>query len=330
MIVFADYHHKGLADSLVALFEKRLGHKIYFPVGMDWFYSQNWAIGNPYPEPKKTALQFLNGGHPDDGTAIIHPPRGITFQEFKEMPIDIVIASYYDHIPLYQKLIDTFHPNAKLIVHFGNEWIWGPSIKNLMSSTAPLNLPSSVNAVYYHQEFDTSLYSPSNLAREKKITSYVNALNLNGLFRQDWKDFLDLEDVIGGEYDFYSYGGGCRNGSLDETSVADSMKKTQIVFHLKTGGDGYGFVIHQLAATGTPIIFRSSQYKGKLAEVFLEHEKTGFDLDKLPLVDLAKWLKSSPKEECDAMGVEIRERFTQNVDFNAEQLKIQKFLNDLQ
>ena len=57
------------------------------------------------------------------------------------------------------------------------------------------------------------------------------------------------------------------------------MQESKYGFHCKTGGDGYGHVIHQYAAVGRPLIYRSSQYKNRLAEKFLENDITGFDLD---------------------------------------------------
>ena len=53
--VFIDKHHEGLFDSLVLLFEKRLGWRLYTQAGIEWYKEGLW---NVYPHPS-TAEQYL-------------------------------------------------------------------------------------------------------------------------------------------------------------------------------------------------------------------------------------------------------------------------------
>lgn len=331
MNIFSDYHHQALATSLQLLFEKRLGHKLFFPYGIEWFDSGNWLIGNPYSQSaRNTALQFLTGSIPQDGTGIVTIPNKMTFEEFIATPIDIMIASYYDHIPVYQRLIERYHPNAKLIVQFGNEWPYHPLAHNLLSSTAPLNIPNNVNVVYYHQEFDPIFTTlPTTKNQSKEISTFVNALPLNSIFSQDWQDFLTLESLLPG-YRFYSYGGGCRNACISHDRVIIEMRSSRFAVHFKEGGDGYGHIIHQLAATGTPVIFKGHQYKGKLAECFLEDGITGFDADKHSLTEIAQLIGDCSFESINNMSREIYTRFKNTVDFDKEEQDIRRFLDRLQ
>lgn len=331
MNIFCDgTHHEALAKSLQFLFEKRLGHKLFFPYGMEWFDSGNWLVGKPYGNSaRSTALQFLSGALPNDGTGVVNVPNKMTFEEFKNTPIDIMIASYYDHNDTYDELIKKYHPHAKLITQYGNSWPVHPKTRNLLSSTAPIHLPCEMNACWYREEFQTKIYEPDGTERVNLISCFSNAININSLFSKDWSDFLSLEKLLP-EYEFRSYGGGCRDGSLQENDVAKTMKKSRFIYHGKENGDGYGFVAHQIACSGTPIIFKGHQYKGKLAEIFLEDGKTGYDIDIRHLDGVVGSLKTASNDEILSMGHEIRQRFIQNVDFDNDAHKVRDFLEALQ
>lgn len=166
------------------------------------------------------------------------------------------------------------------------------------------------------------------------VASMVNALPVNSIFRENWMDYLEFETALDdSDIGVRAYGGGCPDGSLSyPDEVAKVMKHAAYGFHLKAGGDGFGHVIHNWAAVGRPVIFRSSQYKGKLAEPLLEHGQTGIDLDKMSVKDAAWSVKTdieSGLHTGNAMGEEIRERYEELVDFDKEAEKVQQFLERL-
>ena len=328
MRIFCDLHHNALATSLQLLLEKRLGHQLFFPYGIEWFDDGYWKIGDPYGETaRNTAIQFLAGGLPKDGTGVVTVPNKVTLDEFKHGPkFDVVIASYRGNIPAYMDLIKKYQPKAKLVAHYGNEWSYFPGVWNYMCSTAPMTLPDGVNQVFYHQEFDLMQFRPSFSIRRDTVASFTNAIRQSNIYNQDWRDFLELERLMP-DYDFESFGGGCRDGSLRyPDAVANCMRTRGWGFHLKSGGDGYGHVIHNWAAVGRPVIFRSSQYKGKLAEVFLTHEVTGVDLD---VVNAHQAAKLIPTLNANKLGDNIYQRFKNVVDFDREGKEVQSFLEDL-
>lgn len=330
MNIFVDFHHSQLYESLETLFEKRLGHGLFHPYGMEWFTSGNWKIGDPYGEGAiNTARQFLQSATPSDGTAVIYPYRQMSFDEFKNTPIDIIIASYYGHIELYEKLRQQYHPEAKLLVQYGNDWPIHPMIRNLLSSTAPMNLPSNVNAYYYHPEFKTADFKPSQRLPLAKISSFVNALNINDIFYQDYQDFLKLEMMMS-EYKFQSFGGGCRNGSLNQRDVAKEMQESSWCIQFKSGGDGYGFVAHQAAAVGCPFLFKGSQYKGKLAGKLMKHLETGIDVEMMGVENVPNYIRSLSTEEYLRYRSQLWQEFRRLVDFAKEAREIEKFIENLQ
>ena len=173
MKILADLHHSGLFHSLQLLFEKRLGFELYRPIGMEWATEGYWNVYN-HPDTQK---QFLMDGYiPKDGTPPLNgisriqdgihyikdtthggEQKAITLEQFKEMDIDIVIASIPAHIEPYKKLIHEFKPKAKFVFQQGNMFTEVLSnlhtIPNLLSSTVEFPVPSSCHAVFYHQEF---------------------------------------------------------------------------------------------------------------------------------------------------------------------------------
>src|SRR3990167_1968898 len=63
--VFTDFHHAGLLNSLIMLFEGRLGGAVYRPIGTEWHEKGYWKI---YDHPA-TVQQYLGiGGAAPDGS----------------------------------------------------------------------------------------------------------------------------------------------------------------------------------------------------------------------------------------------------------------------
>ena len=54
-VVFTDFHHAGLLNSLILLFEGRMHGAVYRPIGIDWANKGYWAI---YDHPA-TRQQYL-------------------------------------------------------------------------------------------------------------------------------------------------------------------------------------------------------------------------------------------------------------------------------
>src|SRR3990167_3255757 len=214
------------------------------------------------------------------------------------MEIDIVIASYLPHFPIYKELVKRYHPKAKLILQMGNEWaVDFNEVKNILSSTYPFKVPSGVNAVFYHQEFDTGVYRYEKPQPTNKMRSFVHTLMAQDMFKQDWSDFLTLQSYMP-EYLFESFGAACRDGVVSgDILIAEKMRASFFGIHEKQGGDGYGYVIHQWAASGRPLIYRGSQYTKRLASKLLVNLVTGIDLDMMSIPDASKLISGLSPEQ---------------------------------
>ena len=350
MNILVDLHHEDLFLSLQLLFEHRLGHRLYRPIGEEWFYQGYWKIAEPYGNNPTTITQYLGirdeTYYPPDG----RPPlndikefkegyylvkgqpldhKAITFDQFLSMDVDVVIASIPAHYEAYDQLIQRHKPNAKLICQFGNI-LWNITdypYKNILASVAPQPTPPGYNVVYYHQEFAVDTFNLPKRPSSKKIYSFINCLPEKA---DDWWLFQELERLMP-DWEFRSYGASCRDGILNgHDQLARKMAECTLGYQVKEWGDGYGHCIHNLACSGTPVITRFADYQGKLAEPLLKDQQTALFVDnKLPgeiVINVRNFVQEpNYAQACQAM----REAFQYNVNFDKEQQAIEAFLQKL-
>lgn len=345
-MIFVDFHHNSLLRSLVLLFEKRLGMSVYRPIGMDWYYQGYWAINNLEP----TARQFLDINATEvadktpflndvviagDGMYCIYDPgnksvhKAIEFNTFKELKFDFVIASIPQHIPLFQDLIKKYQPQAKLIVQIGNNW--SPEIlkgHNVMASVKPMG-DADFNAIYYHQEFDTDIFTYKQNIQNKKISSYINILQHTNV---GWDDFCNLESALNHYgYQLKSYGGQCRDGNFaGPDKLAESMHENDLIFHVKYGGDGYGHIIYNAYACGRAPIIRSGFYRNQLAEELFSDDNC-IDLDKMSIHEAVNKIRevTGSQELLNQYSINAYNSFQRSVDFKNDAKKIFEWLHTI-
>lgn len=349
--VFTDFHHAGLLNSLILLFEGRFGGSIYRPIGLDWANKGYWAIYD-HPATRAQYLTLDQGYRPEDGTPALNlftngvpnPEPGtyycqdidsglfnkaITFDEFMKREFDIVIASVPQHIEPFKRLCELHPSKPKLIYQIGNAWNIPDNglVKNVMASALIPNVPNGINFVSYHQEFELDIFYPSNYTPPKRITSFVN------VFKNfpDYQLFLEIEHQMEKEWEFKALGGQCRDGAAHGArSVAQYMRDSMFVWHTKAGGDGYGHIVHSAAASGKPMIVKKSYYAGKLGERLMIDGVTCIDLDGLNIAQIVEKINhySHPilyKKMCE----DVYSNFKANVDFKADAEKVKAFIDNL-
>lgn len=348
--VFTDFHHAGLLNSLIMLFEDRLNGVVYRPIGEDWHKKGYWKVFN-HPA---TVKQYLGiGGATPDGTPPLNEViqrqmsaegetgvylcqdidsgqynKGITFDEFLKRNIDFVIASIPQHIQPFKKLIREHKPNAKLIYQIGNAWtVEAGEATNIMASAIVNNVPPGVNFVTYHQEFDLDIFKPRATPRANRIFSFINAYSTQPNFAADWQLFLELEKQMDG-WEFRSYGGQCRDGAAHGVKqVAEFMGNARFVWHLKSGGDGYGHILHNAFAMGIPPIVKMQHYAGKLGGMLLVDRETCVAVDGLNLVQIINKVGyHSENERYETMRKNVYNRFNKFVSFDKEEKHLRHFL----
>ena len=328
MNIFTDFHHTDLYNSFKFLFENRLGHKVYRPIGMRWFTDGFWDIAKPYDNSVDTARQFLEPHNvPTDGTRPLNEnlKDTVTFDEFLEMDFDVIIASIPDHWKTYTYLRDRFKPNAKVICHMGNRWEntdFG-HVRNLMASVRNFRAPVE-NVIFYHQEFDLDIFQRSPVPKESKlITSFLNVPQAYETYPL-WKEIQPLMP----DYVFEEYGAQSVDGNLDHKGIATSMADSKFIWQVKPGGDGFGHVVHNAMAIGRVSIIRADDYKWTLAGDLLIPNTTCIDIQGLKPPQIVSTLKRH-EDSASEMGEKLADMFYSKVDFENIAKRVENFLEVL-
>lgn len=353
MRVFTDFHHAGLLQSLILLFEKRLGGEVYRPIGTEWYKNGFWKV---YEHPA-TVEQFLGiGGATPDGSrplnevvlTHISPPnatlvynckdidsdetnKAITLQGFMALPFDIVIASLPYHIEPFKRLCEMHPSHPKLIYQIGNAWTVDAGLApNVMASAIIQAVPNDVNFITYHQEFDLNIFANTPPHESKNITALINCFNTAGHFQNDWVMFEQLGRLMP-EWNFKSYGGQCRDGCMNgNKQVAQAIMDSRFIWQVKAGGDGYGHIVFNTGAVGRPMVVKKQYYAGKLGQALMKDGETCIAIDGLnPFEIITKLLYYNDNDRYQTMCQNVYTNFMQTVDFPKEAETLKTFFAHL-
>jgi len=360
-IVFTDFHHASLLNSLIMLFEGRLGGEVYRPIGIEWaergfwkvydhpftreqFLSTTLGVVEPPPQmypdgtrPLNIVDKIIDGVYYCQDIDSGYYNKAITIDKFLELPFDIVIASIPQHIEPFKKLCE-LHPNKpKLIYQIGNAWPPEAGLApNVMASAIIHNVPEGVNFISYHQEFSLDTFYPQfpvideGQMPDQNIYSFINCFNIEKFYERDWGLFLMIESLMP-EWNFKTYGGQCRDGAAHGTEqLADKMREARFVWHTKAGGDGYGHIIHNAPAVARPLIVKKQYYQGKLAEPLLVDGVSCIEIDQMPPEHIVRKIEHYSQPELYAkLSRGAYEIFKKVVNFDVEAKELEKFLENL-
>ncbi len=347
--LLADFHHSDLYNSLLTLFEQRLGWEVYRPIGTEWHTAGYWAV---YDHPA-TAAQYLNVGAAEpldfDGNPItdkqgdaawlnrdatgseetglykIGKHKAMTFKRATETKWDAVLSSMPQHFPRYEKFVREFCPTAKHIFQQGNMWAVPQGVRNHLNSTGVAPLPGS-NHVRYHPEFDLTEYARGSCANRRTV---VNLCHYHQPHYQ--QEFYELERIMTPlGWTFKNHGAGNRDGASD--NVARTIRDAGFVWHNKGGGEGYGFNAHCAAAIGRPLISHRSIYNGMTIQSLMTVDgSTYINLDDRSLTHVAIGLENIVHQGLHPVACnDTASNFRAIVDFDAEARQIKAFLENLQ
>jgi hypothetical protein len=332
MNVFTDYHHGDLYHSLHLLFEKRLGWNLYRPIGTDWANRGFWRYSDN-PATIEQYLGFEPGTREEDGVYFIPDTnhgtvhKAITPEKFISMDIDIVIASVWNHQRSFAEMA-AHKPNCKFICQEGNNMgiVDFGVVKNLMASTSEMPVPDGVNAIFYHQEFDRSIFHPSSQRPPLRITSLMNCYP-DGIDFPLWEKYKQALP----EFEFKMHGILGTDGIIDGLeNIAKAIHNSTFIWHLKAQGDGFGHTIHNSYACGRSVITKFGYYANRLAEPLLKDGDTAIDLDARSFEENVVLIRHlAARDQWGPMHVRTWHRFQDVVNFNAEFEEIKKFLERL-
>lgn len=341
MNVFADLHHGDLYYSLQLLFEKRFGWKLYRPIGRDWYDRGYWYyasnndplvieqyLGNPAESKLYTGI--IDGKDEGDHYRYYDmrhscDHRALTLDQFKKMPIDIIIATVPWNEEKFARLAKDFKPDAKLIRQEGNSGSDLNGIfKNVMASFVPDSVPPEINFQFYHQEFDLDIFDYRQPARHNRVINLMNCLP-SWLDYPVWQEYKALMP----DFEWRMHGIQGEEGNLDGIRrVADALHETTFVFHLKYMACAGGHVMMNALATGKPMIVKGSYLGGDMKE--LVDGYNCIDLEKRSPEDNVKFIKEcSQPENYARMSQNTYNTFKKICDFDREFEQVKEFIGRL-
>lgn len=354
--ILADIHHWDLFYSFYLLFEKRLGFKLYRPIGLDWLESGYWALSS-VPEVNTITLSTKSGearsilqpywGYRDplwarnsteilrigeikqDVTGIYsiqdlskddYWQHGITFEQFKQTNFDFIISSVPQHFNLFEQLCKNFQPKAKHILHYGYgniPWPIPDFAKNIMCHVPIIQ---NLNTVIYHQEFDLSIFSFSSPEEHQKINSYVH---------------FPISETLAKEVDLNVKFIGKTLDSLDKTilgskNLARIIKDSAFTWHIKPGGESYGHILHNSLACGRPLIINAEDFKDIPSSKLLTDGQTCINITgKTSQKIKSEVQKCMQPEEHNRMCENAYQRFKNTINFDEDEQKVRKFIENI-
>jgi len=333
MNVFTEWHHGGLFHAQQLLWEKRLGYKLFAPVGFDWVLEGFWKLSEN-PATQRQYLDPLSCEMGDDGFLRYWDKgeqiwqRRITLSQFKEMQFDFVVGSLSEHCESFRRLQKQYQPNAKFIRLSGNtgEQVDWSLFDNFIDTTGLYNPPREINRVVIHQEFPLETFYYEEPKKHKSIKNFMNQLNeARALPVWNW-----LKKELP-EFEFKMHGSGGDDGMIDGlAALGDSMRDMGFLFQVKHHGEGFGHVIHNTYSVGRPAIAAIEFYRGKIAEHFLIDNESAILLDNKDPGEVVEQIRfwSEPENHLK-MCKKARELFVQYVDFDEDERKFRQFLANI-
>lgn len=334
MRILADLHHGQLYKSHELEFEKRLGYELMRPIGRKW-YDECGYWG--FTDVEATIEQYL--GHPNllehglKGKGIgrvmeyIQPQYHhlmITYDVFMSMHFDVLIASIPQHVPVFQKISREHPSRPKVIFQMGNMWTNYPrDVKNILNATS-IPIDKNIHHLNYSPEFEVEFCRRDIPPLDKSVSSF---LHINRVHAQDM--FVDIEKQTG--WTFKEYGAQNREGWIpdDCAKVTEKMLQSQFIWHVKRGGEGYGFIIHQAFAAGRPpIVNYGDTYVNQRAGEFMKPGVNCIDVCGKATWQIVEELAAMYPRWTEA-SASAKNEFEKRVDFVQQGEAMKKFLEEL-
>ncbi len=320
MNIFLNRHHSDLYWSLALLLEKRLGWKIFIPAGMEWF-DKGYFLMHMHPRKREPFRFMAKWFLVDDlfGNKTKQTIKGcedyplvnpLTFQEFLDTPIDIIMATNRENEEPFYRLKE-FKPKAKFIRQTGNplDTVNKERYPNCMYSDKLAYDKSDVpNKILYHQEFDLNIFNYAPPTNTKNIYAFMHHL-------EEFEDECEMwrqHQRIFPDYNFREFGKGNDDGYIySKRAMADKMREASFVWEIKNC-NGYGHVLHNSMAVGRPMIIRRSDITGRIFEPLFD-ETTCVFTDQMERV----W-KYQDLGELTKLSEACHKRFQEVVNFDSE------------
>lgn len=351
MNIFCDYiGHADLDYSMHALFEKRLGAKVFRPDGFCWQKilegTKHDPIHNPFVPPVNEIvvphyipcvsgpdLRGVSHFHDDDKILNVEVPthgyhrRFITFEQFMDMKFDVLLTTYWGNESTFACIQAQWHKESKFVRQIANIHERQKITTNLMMATTE-KISSRMNKITYFPEHP-DLYYPTEPVRNMKVKSFLNNVTIYPDMLDQWASLKELMP----EYSFKQYGMNNPDGSIPQAQLPDAMRDAMFIWHSKPTGC-CGYVAREALACGKPIIANKS-YAAVHSTLAVNYLEDGINLiDTNPAVRTIKeavdivraWSKPRLYEvRCQA----IIDHYKKKINFEKEAGLVQQWLNEI-
>lgn len=353
--VLTDAIHADLLESLYLTLEDRLGYEVYTPHGLDWFEAGIWQFEKANLGDA-VALQFLEPWHgdtpnhvhghdcwcgPNDEHVVrgsdpaasawwerpgtTHPRRTLrrlTLEQARDLRPDLIISTLAENDTGWATFAREI--GAHMGVQVGNQGQqcnWMAAEFALLSTTTPGFTPWMPH-VYYHQEFSLADFAADGgaLALPDRVGTWVQCPTTS----PGYDRFRELAARTGLEWRWFGHCGEAdeyHGGNSPNTpEVAARMHEARVAWHWKEWSDGYGHVIHNLAAIGRPLLVTSAYYADKLAGPLLVEGVTSWDLRHHTNDELVRIISRlvSDDDHWRRVCLDTAQRFREVVSFDEE------------
>lgn len=319
--------HADLFYSMHALFEKRLGFKMYRPLlSAEW--DRENIVTASFANSQQECLEQEEGVFTANIETHSYTQNCISFDKFLSTDIDIIVTTSWENERPLAELIKKYKSNAKFIRVIANIHEKPVITKNILLSTKE-PMPAGTNWMKYHGEH-RELYSYTPLVSgERSIKSFFNYMSSYPVEIANWNFYkASLPEFI-----FKMHGGLSEDGSIPQNNLHEVMKSSMFIWHCKPHG-GCGFTARQALACGRPLIVnkRYCAMYNTLAQDYLQDGINCIDIDpnKRKVEDSLALIRtwSQPgviQEKC----LEVKSFFEKTINFEAEALAIKDWLNRL-
>lgn len=330
MNVLTDYHHISLLRSIYILFRERFQYNLEIPSGWDWYY--DGSIYSSYaPEVGAyTIAPEFNNGYFKQYLPDLAPG---SFEKFKNNHYDIVVCTLLENYVAWKTLIRHYNLKAKVIFQIGNNiplWAQPTQFENILSSSWPCYVQYNCkNKVFYHQEFDSKLFTQKLDCNRKSVGNLQHFMQMPDLFYGLEKRMTD--------YKFYANGAGNRDGIIPngEHDMSNHVKNLGFLFHCKVVDEGYGHNVHNAFACGKPVIIDSSHmgvdwngWIGNTASLMFEDGKTIIDVNGKTIDEVEREIRRMT-DNYEEVSNYIVKKFQTICNFDEEFLAIKSFMANL-
>ncbi len=344
MIVLSDRHHHALWESLRLLFEDRFGWSLFHVYGMDWWDRGVWNWERHMPHGEAVARQYLQpwstdrdcGDHweRDDEAYPGRVMKMLTMDQARDLRPDLVLASLTENetgLAGFAREI-----GARFGIQVGNQGTDNryDLLDFALFSTTRFAYPWCPY-VTYRQEFDLAdfrfAYPPAD---RTFVGTWVQAMPTGDIpayefFMRLARALPDLRfryhGHVGPIDDFWG-------GNVVTTAeVAEQMRSARVGLHIKTWSDGYGHVIHNLFATGKPVVATASYYADKLAGPLFVEGETSWDLQRHTFEESVEFIHrlTVDDELHERMSRASAARFAEIVNFDVEAAEIRTMFDNV-